>query len=73
MTENPLASKMRLYICTVNGHRKGRIKNEKTGEDTFSFPANISDTQQYKLFGNAVTIPVIKELAETVLEILKKQ
>lgn len=39
--------------------------------DTFSFPADVSDTQQYKLFGNSVTIPVIKEMAETVLKILK--
>lgn len=42
------------------------------GKDTFSFPADVSDTQQYKLFGNSVTIPVIKEMAETVLKILKK-
>lgn len=46
--------------------------DKKTGEDTFSLPSGISDVQQYKLFGNAVTIPVIKEMAETVLKILKK-
>lgn len=49
------------------------FKNKKTGKDTFSFPSDISDTQQYKLFGNSVTIPVIKEMAETVLQILQKQ
>ena len=38
--------------------------------DTFSFPDEISDTQRYKLFGNSVTIPVIKEMAEVVLDTL---
>lgn len=47
--------------------------NKKTKEDTFTFPSEVSDTQQYKLFGNSVTIPVIKEMAETVHEILVKQ
>ena len=40
------------------------------GTDTFSFPDEVSDTQRYKLFGNSVTIPVIKEMAEVVLNTL---
>ena len=40
--------------------------------DTFSFPSEVSDTQQYKLFGNSVTIPVIKEMAEMVLRELNR-
>ena len=46
--------------------------DRKTGKDTFSFPSGISDVQQYKLFGNAVTIPVIKEMAETILKELRR-
>lgn len=34
------------------------------GQEKFSFPENISITQQYKLFGNSVSIPVIEEMAK---------
>ena len=44
--------------------------NKKTGEDTFTFPSEVSDTQQYKLFGNSVTIPVIEQMASIILELL---
>ena len=40
----------------------------ENGEDKFSFPEGISDTQQYKLFGNSVSIPVIKAMAEYMIE-----
>jgi DNA (cytosine-5)-methyltransferase 1 len=44
----------------------------KNGDkDTFSFPEAISITSQYKLFGNAVSIPVIKSMADFVYDILK--
>ena len=33
-------------------------------EDKFSFPDDVSVTQQYKLFGNSVSIPVIEEMAK---------
>lgn len=39
----------------------GFIDND--GNDTFSFPKDMSDTQQYKQMGNSVTIPVIEEMA----------
>lgn len=42
------------------------------GNDIFSFPKEISDTQQYKLFGNSVTVPVIEQMANTILEYLNK-
>lgn len=38
--------------------------DKKTGEDTFSFPENMADGPKYKQFGNAVTIPVIEEMAK---------
>ena len=40
----------------------------ENGIDTFSFPDGISDTQKYKLFGNSVSIPVIKAMAEYMIE-----
>lgn len=40
----------------------------ENGIDKFSFPEGISDTQQYKLFGNSVSIPVIKAMAEYMIE-----
>ena len=43
--------------------------NEK-GEETFSFPKSVSITQQYKLFGNSVTIPVVEEIAKLIKKIL---
>jgi DNA (cytosine-5)-methyltransferase 1 len=36
---------------------------DKNGVDTFSFPEGTARAQQYKQFGNSVTIPVIKEMA----------
>lgn len=44
--------------------------DKDSGTDTFSFPKDVSDTQQYKLFGNSVTIPAIKEMAKVVLNTL---
>ncbi len=37
---------------------------DKTGVDRFSFPEGIPISHQYKQFGNAVTVPVIEEMAE---------
>lgn len=42
----------------------------KKGEDKFSFPDEVSDTQRYKQMGNSVCIPVIEEIANTVIPIL---
>lgn len=42
------------------------------GVDTFSFPKNVSKTQQYKQFGNSVSIPVIEEMALLMKAILHK-
>lgn len=41
---------------------------DKTGEDKFSFPADTPDGQKYKQFGNSVSIPVIRSMAEFMLE-----
>jgi DNA (cytosine-5)-methyltransferase 1 len=44
----------------------------KNGIDTFSFPAKVSETQQYKQLGNSVSIPVIEELAKYMYKHLEK-
>lgn len=40
---------------------------DENGIDHFSFPPEITTTQQYKQFGNSVTIPVIETMAEYML------
>lgn len=39
----------------------------ENGEDKFSFPSETTLAQQYKQFGNSVTIPVIEEMAHFML------
>lgn len=39
----------------------------ENGEDKFSFPPGTTIAQQYKQFGNSVTIPVIEEMAHFML------
>ena len=46
--------------------------NQETGQDEFSFPEGVSKAQQYKQFGNSVTIPVIEVLAKEMYDILKQ-
>ena len=65
------------FIRTMTPSEWGKLQGfinyafKKTnGEDIFSFPKEISDTQQYKLFGNSVTIPVIEQMANIILELL---
>lgn len=41
---------------------------DKNGNDGFSFPASVSNAQQYKQFGNSVSIPVIEEMAKFMLK-----
>lgn len=45
------------------------IKNQI---DTFSFPKEISETQQYKQLGNSVSIPVIEEIAKYIYKTLEE-
>lgn len=40
---------------------------DEEGIDHFSFPKEVAPTQQYKQFGNSVTIPVIETMAEFML------
>lgn len=42
------------------------------GVDHFSFPLEISKAQQYKQFGNSVTIPVIEVMAKEMVTILNR-
>lgn len=47
--------------------------DSETGEDTFGFPPDVPESQQYKQFGNSVSISVIETMATyiyTQLEIL---
>lgn len=44
----------------------------KAGEDTFSFPDGVGKAQQYKQFGNAVTIPAVEEMAKFMKKCLKQ-
>lgn len=44
---------------------------DEEGIDRFSFPEGISTAQQYKQFGNSVTIPVIETMAEFMLNCFK--
>ncbi len=46
--------------------------DNKTGEDTFSFPENMADGPKYKQFGNAVTIPAVEEMAKFMKKCLKQ-
>lgn len=43
-----------------------------TGEDRFHFPDNVPESQQYKQFGNSVSISVIETLAEYIYRELEK-
>lgn len=43
----------------------------KDGEDRFSFPKEITNHQQYKQFGNTVSIPVIETMAEYMFNCFK--
>lgn len=40
------------------------------GKDEFTFPEGMPVVQQYKQFGNSVTIPVIEEMARFMLDCL---
>lgn len=43
---------------------------DENGIDRFSFPDNMPDVQKYKQFGNSVTIPAVKEMAEFMVRCL---
>lgn len=45
---------------------------DENGNETFSFPEGTTRTQQYKQFGNSVTIPVIEEMAYFMLSCFKR-
>lgn len=42
--------------------------NRETGQDGFSFPPGTAIAQQYKQFGNSVSVPVMKAMAEFMLK-----
>lgn len=44
---------------------------DENGNDTFSFPDDTTDGQKYKQLGNSVSIPVIRSMADFMLECFK--
>lgn len=45
---------------------------DKAGNDNFSFPNGVGKAQQYKQFGNAVTIPAVEEMAKFMKKCLEQ-
>ena len=69
--ETPLNSEgIRMMTPTEWGRLQGFIGYGflRDGVDEFSFPEGMSDGQKYKQFGNSVSIPVIRKMAEFMLE-----
>lgn len=70
--KTPLNDKgIRVMTPTEWGKLQGFINYAfvaKDGIDGFSFPTGMPDAQQYKQFGNSVTIPVIEDMANFILE-----
>ncbi len=66
--KSPLNSEgIRMMTPTEWGRLQGFVGYgfvDENGLDTFSFPDGMRDGQKYKQFGNSVSIPVIKTMAE---------
>lgn len=59
------------YVRAMTPTEWGRLQGfigygfkKNDGNEGFSFPEGVSVTQQYKQFGNSVTIPVVEEMAK---------
>lgn len=67
---------VRIMTPTEWGRLQGFIGygfiNSETGEDFFSFPNDVPESQQYKQFGNSVSISVIETMADYIDLELKK-
>lgn len=74
--KTPLNDKgIRVMTPTEWGKLQGFINYafvDESGNDGFSFPDGMPDAQMYKQFGNSVTIPVIQEMAEFMLECINQ-
>jgi DNA (cytosine-5)-methyltransferase 1 len=72
---SPINSRgIRIMTPTEWGRLQGFIGYaflDKEGKDHFSFPAGVTEGQQYKQFGNSVSIPVIAAIAKYIVERLK--
>jgi DNA (cytosine-5)-methyltransferase 1 len=70
--KTPLNDKgIRIMTPTEWGKLQGFINYafvSEDGSDAFSFPERTPDAQKYKQFGNSVTIPVIEDMADFMLE-----
>ena len=69
--KTPLNNKgIRVMTPTEWGKLQGFINYafmDENGNDGFCFPDDMPDAQKYKQFGNSVTIPVIRKMAEFIL------
>lgn len=67
---------IRMMTPTEWGRLQGFIGygfiNPETGEDEFGFPENVPESQQYKQFGNSVSISVIETMADYIYKQLEK-
>ena len=74
--KTPLNSEgIRVMTPAEWGHLQGFIGyafTDSNGVDNFSFPEGTTRAQQYKQFGNSVTIPVIEEMAYFMLDCFDK-
>ena len=73
---SPLNNKgIRVMTPTEWGRLQGFIGYafvDEEGVDRFKFPEGMRDGQQYKQFGNSVSIPVIKAMANFMIECLQE-
>ena len=74
--KTPLNDKgIRIMTPTEWGKLQGFINYaflDEDGNDGFSFPERMPDGQRYKQFGNSVTIPVIKEMADFIVDCIEQ-
>ena len=72
--KSPINTKnIRMMTPTEWGKLQGFINYafvDEKGIDHFSFPDSVPNAQQYKQFGNSVTIPVIREMAQYIVDCL---
>ena len=66
-------------IRTMTPSEWGRLQGfigygflDGNGNETFSFPEGMSDTQKFKQFGNSVSIPVIETMACFIMDCVRK-
>ena len=66
---------VRIMTPTEWGRLQGFIGygfiDPQTGKETFTFPDNVPESQQYKQFGNSVSISIVETMADYIMETLE--